>query len=209
MRRLVPSSGPSRLIVALLLAGIAALALAGRTPLARLAFLLDMPRIAAQLGDDPAVRGVALYLSGDYQGADDAFRKAGRGTTYNRGLSLAATGQYALSVAYFDAVLFATPSDSHARDNRNIVNAVLPPQIGEANQAGRIAAKAIATPGGSPVDEVKRLGRPLDVGRRVADMDWLATLPDDPAEFLRLRLAEEYLRRISMGLTPAEEVDPW
>lgn len=203
MRRPVP------LVLILLLAGLAALLLAGRAPLARVAFLLNLPQIAALLSDDPAVRGVALYRAGDYAAADDAFRKAGRGTTYNRGLTLAATGQYALSVDYFDAVLFAMPSDSQARDNRNIVNAVLPPQIGEANQAGRIAAKAIATSGGSPVDEIKRLGRPLDVGRRVADAEWLATLPDDPAEFLRLRLEDEYLRRLSMGLTPPQEGDPW
>lgn len=202
-------SRPAPLIFALLIAGLLALGLAGRAALTRLAFLMNLPQVAALLSDDPAVRGVALYQSGDYAAADLAFRKAGRGTTYNRGLSLAATGQYALSVDYFDAVLFAMPGDSQARDNRNIVYAVAPPQMGEANQAGRIAAKAIATSGGSPVDEIKRLGRPLDVGRRVADAEWLETLPDDPAEFLRLRLENEYLRRLSMGLTPPQEGDPW
>lgn len=193
----------------LAIAGLAAIALAGAEPLAKIALSLGLPRLAAPLLADPAVRGVALYRAGDYAAADDAFRRAGRGSTYNRGLSLAATGDYPLSRAYFDAVLFATPSDSQARDNRNAVNDQIPPIRGQANAAGRIAATAIATPGGSPVDEIKRLGRPLDAGRRVADADWLASLPDDAGEFLRLRLAAEHTRRLSMGLTAPEEGDPW
>lgn len=195
--------------LALILAGVLALALAGARPLAKAAFILHLPGLAAHLLDDPAVRGVALYQSGDWQGADDAFRAAGRGSTYNRGLSLAATGDYALSRAYFDAVLFTNPADSQARENRNVVAALVPPTIGEGNDSGRIAATAIAIPGGSPVDEIKRLGRQLDEGRRVADAEWLASLPDDPGTFLRLRLAAEHTRRVSMGLTATEEGDPW
>ncbi|MBK4218191.1 hypothetical protein JJJ17_19865 [Paracoccus caeni] len=196
-----------RLVLAL--AGLLALGVAGKAPLAKLLMIADMPGLAAPLLQDPAVQGVALYLAGDYPGADDAFRRAGRGSTYNRGLSLAATGDYPLSRAYFDAVLFTNPADSEARENRNAVDALVPPVQGLANNAGRIAAEAIAVPGGSPVDEIKRLGRPLDEGRRVADEDWLVNLQDDPGEFLKLRLAEEHKRRMSMGLTAAEEGDPW
>lgn len=194
---------------ALALAGAAALALAGKAPLAKLLLILHLPGLAAALLDDPAVRGVALYRAGDYAAADDAFRQAGRGSTYNRGLSLAATGDYPLSLAYFDAVLFTNPADSMARENRNVVNALVPPHLGEANAAGRIAAEAIAVSGGSPVDEIKRLGRQLDEGRRVADADWLAGLSDDPGEFLRLRLEAEHKRRLAMGLTAPEGGDPW
>ncbi|MEZ5797744.1 MAG: hypothetical protein R3D63_09910 [Paracoccaceae bacterium] len=194
---------------ALFLAGLAALAGAGRDALAKAALVAGLPGLAAMVLDDPAVGGVALYLARDYTGADLAFRTAGRGSTYNRGLSLAATGDYPLARAYFDAVLFANPADSEARENRNVVAALIPPNLGEANKAGRIAATIIATPGGSPVDEIKRLGRQLEEGRRVADADWLAGLPDDPGLFLRLRLAQEHDRRLSMGLTAAEEVDPW
>ncbi len=195
--------------LALVILGGAALAAAGAEPLAKIAIALDMPGLAAPLLSDPSVRGVALYQAGDYAAADDAFRRAGRGSTYNRGLSLAATGNYPLSRAYFDAVLFANPADSQARDNRNAVNALIPVTQGQANSAGRIAATAIATPGGSPVDEIKRLGRPLDEGRRVADAEWLASLPDDAGAFLRLRLAAEHKRRLAMGLTAPEEGDPW
>lgn len=196
-------------VAALVVAGIAALILAGAAPLAKLALAVGLPGLAAPLLHDPAVRGVALYLAGDYAGSDDAFREAGRGSTYNRGVSLAATGNYRLSLAYFDAVLFATPADSQARENRNAVNALVPPTQGEANAAGRIAATSIATPGGSPVDEIKRLGRQLDQGRRVADAEWLESLPDDPGEFLRLRLETEYKRRLSFGVSAPDRGDPW
>lgn len=209
MRGRIQGSGAGQPAAALALAGLAALALAGADPLAKLALAAGLPRLAAPLLADPAVRGVALYQAGDYTAADDAFRQAGRGSTYNRGLSLAATGVYPLARSYFDAVLFANPADSQARENRNAVNALIPPNLGDANAAGRIAATAIAIPGGSPVDEIKRLGRPLDAGRRVADAAWLAALPDDAGEFLRLRLEEEHKRRLAMGLTPPEEGDPW
>lgn len=183
--------------------------IAGRAAMAKLLFVLGLPGLAAPLLDDPAVAGVAHYRAGDYAAADDAFRQAGRGSTYNRGLSLAATGDLPLSLAYFDAVLFGNPADSEARENRNAVNALIPPHLGEANAAGRIAAEAIAEPGGSPLDEIKRLGRPLDSGRRVADAAWLEALSDDPAEFLRMRLEAEHKRRMSLGLVAAVEGDPW
>lgn len=197
------------MIRSLFIAGFVAILVAGKAPLAKILLVLGLPGLAAPLIEAPASRGVALYLAGDYAGANDAFRRAGRGSTYNRGLSLAATGDYPLSRAYFDAVLFANPADSEARENRNLVNALIPPTMGEANDAGRIAADSIAVSGGSPVDEIKRLGRPLEEGSRVADAAWLENLQDDPGEFLRLRLAEEYKRRLSLGLTAPEGGDPW
>lgn len=195
--------------IALAVTGLAALTVAGTAPVAKLLLVLHLPGLAAPLLSDPAVQGVALYQAGNYAAADDAFRRAGRGSTYNRGLSLAAVGDYPLSRAYFDAVLFTNPADSMARDNRNVVNALIPPHLGQANAAGRIAAEAVAVSGGSPVDEIKRLGRPLDQGSRVADAEWLAGLPDDPGEFLRLRLETEHTRRAAMGLTAPEEGSPW
>ncbi|OWJ80276.1 MULTISPECIES: hypothetical protein [Haematobacter] len=200
---------PARIAALIALAGVAAVLLAGREAGGRLLLMAGQPGLASSLLDDPAIAGVAFYQAGHYAEADAAFARAGRSSTYNRGLSLAATGNYPLSRAYFDAVLFANPADSAARENRNLVNALIPPQMGEGNEAGRIAVVAIATPGGSPLDEVKRLGRPLDAGRRVADREWLATVPDDPGAFLRLRLAAENDRRLSMGLTAPQEGDPW
>lgn len=195
--------------LAFLISGLLALLLAGKAPLAKALMLIGLPALAAPLLEDPAIRGVALYEAGNYQAADDAFREAGRVSTYNRGLSLAMTGRLPLSLAYFDAVLFANPADSMARENRNAVSALVPPHQGEANAAGRIAAKVIASPTGVPYDEIKRLGKPLDAGGRVADGTWLESIQDDPGEFLRLRLEAEHLRRLSMGLTAPDGGDPW
>ena len=88
-----------RIALALTVAGIIALAFAGAAPVAKLALAAGLPQLAAPLmRADPAVQGVALYQARDYKGADDAFRRAGRGSTYNRGLSLAATGDYLCSL---------------------------------------------------------------------------------------------------------------
>ena len=191
---------PSRAAL-LLIAALAAVVLPGRNAWGELAYAAGLPGLAARLLADPSARGVALYRAGDYAGADGAFAEAGRVATYNRGLSLAATGNYALSAAYFEAVLFANPADSEARDNLAVVSALVPPVIGVGDGMGRIAAKPFAEPGGRFSHEQK----PLDEGRRVADDAWLATLPDDPGEFLRLRLADEHRRRVALGLIPPQE----
>ncbi|MFD2814113.1 hypothetical protein ACFSYD_05630 [Paracoccus aerius] len=120
------------------LAGIAALALAGPDALGRLALRAGLDRPAAILLSDPAGRGVALYGAGDHAAADAAFAQAGRSQTFNRGLSLAATGDYPLSVAYFDAMLFANPADEQARRNRDLVAAMYPPHQGDSIAPGRI-----------------------------------------------------------------------
>jgi len=200
----------TRLPLLLALAGVAALAAAGPAALGRLALMAGLPGLAAPLLSDPAVKGVALYRAGRYPQADAAFAAAGRSATFNRGVSLAATGDYPLARAYFDAVLFAAAGDSEARENRTLVDALIPPVIGLGNEAGRIAVKPITNPDGVPTEsDPRRLRRPLDEGGRVADEAWLATIQDDPGEFLRLRLEDEHRRRLSLGQTPPEEGDLW
>ena len=191
-------------------AGLAALAVAGPAALGRLALMAGLPGLAAPLLADPSVDGVALYRAGRYPEADDAFRAAGRSATFNRGVSLAAIGDYPLARAYFDAVLFAMPGDSEARENRNLVAALIPPVLGEGNESGRISVTPIAIAGGTAVEEAPLgYGRRLDAGGLVADAAWLATIPDDPGELLRIRLADEHRRRLSLGQTPPEEGDLW
>ncbi|MEI4485045.1 hypothetical protein V8J36_02500 [Frigidibacter sp. MR17.14] len=189
-------------------AGVALIVAAGRGTDGKLLYAIGLPGPAAALIDDPAARGTALWRAGDYAGADAAFAQAGRTATFNRGTSLAMLGDYGLARAYFDAVLFANPADSQARENRALVDRLAPKTLGEGNAAGRIAARA-KPGGGPPVELFSAVARPLDPGRIVPDDDWLATLPDDPGAFLRLRLADEYQRRLAMGFTPPEAGDPW
>lgn len=197
-------------------AGILAIAVAGPDAAGRLALRAGADGLAARLLTDPGQRGVALYRAGDFTGADRALAQAGRAATYNRGLSLAATGDYPLSVAYFDAVLFANPADEQARMNRDLVIAMYPPVRGSSVIPGRIAAVGGGEDAPAQPDSMRMANasdphwrRPLDVKGLSASAAWLENIGDDPGEFLRLRLQAEHDRRAVLGLIRPEEGDPW
>lgn len=204
---------PAALLI--LAAGLAALAVAGPSALGRLALRAGWDGAAVRLLDDPAARGVALFRLGDYKAADEAFAAAGRGQTYNRGLSLAATRKYALSVAYFDATLFANPADDQARSNRDLVAALAPVVEGESTAPGRIKGAGGAPAGDRPItDLLANLSGPewqrrLDAKGLAATDEWLDTIADDPGAFLKLRIRAEFDRRARMGLIRPVEGDPW
>lgn len=200
--------------VVLIAVGALCLALAGAEAIGRLALLGGFPGLAAPLLSDPIEKGVALYRSGQYDRADAAFAASGRSQTYNRGLSLAATGDYPLSVAYFDAVLFANPADAEARRNRDLVGAMYTPARGDSVVPGRISGRgglgpAEGTPHSSAEIENQSTGRRIEARGIVASDDWLATITDDPGEFLKLRLRAEYDRRAGQGLIRPQEAEPW
>lgn len=194
---------------------VLALVLAGPQALGRVALWAGAPGLAAHLLVDPAERGVALYRAGHYAQADAALAEAGRGQTYNRGLSLAATGQYALASAYFDAVLFARPADAEARANRLLVNRMIPPELGDSVVPGRIAGagglppSGAATPTTTSGELMIHWKRDVEARGMAASDAWLETLADDPGEFLRLRLKAEYDRRAGLGLIRPAEGEPW
>ena len=206
------------LALALLAIGLAVLA--GPGAFGRLGLELGLPGLAAPLIQDPMSRGVALYRAGDYQLADKAFAEAGRAATYNRGDTLAATGQYALAVAYFDAAIFADPSDADARYNRDLVAKRVPPVVGESNSIDGVAAtvltdKSDAATTAREIPKAKSLApqfavvRPRTGSATVASTDWLATLPDDPGVYLKLRLKAEQERRQDLGMANPEEDTAW
>ena len=197
------------------LAGLAALAAAGPEALGRLALRAGLDHAAALLLDDPAGRGLALYRLGDHAAADAAFAQAGRSQTYNRGLSLAATGDYPLSVAYFDAMLFANPADEQARANRDLVAAMVPPGRGAGTVPGRIKGAGGLDGGDAPIPDLlanasgPEWERRLDARGLAATDQWLDTISDDPGQFLKLRIRAEFDRRAQLGLIRPEEGDPW
>lgn len=201
-------------IAALLSACAACLVLAGPEALGRLALLSGLPGLAAKLLPDPLERGVALYRAGDFAAADAVFAASGRSQTYNRGLSLAATGDYPLSVAYFDAVLFANPADAEARRNRDLVRAMYPANQGDSVVPGRIEgqgglAPAEETPQTTAGIQDPETSRKVEARGVSASDEWLATISDDPGEFLRLRLQAEHVRRAGQGLIRPREAEPW
>ncbi len=199
--------------LALILALIC-LAVAGPQAIGRLFLLAGSPTLAAPLLKGPIEQGLAYYRSGDFQRADAAFAEAGRSQTFNRGLSLAALGEYPLSVAYFDAVLFVNPADAEARRNRDLVKAMYPPQQGESIVPGRImghggeegAPQIMLNAAGAQEPEWQRK---IEARGIVASDEWLATISDDPGEFLKLRLKAEYDRRAAQGLIRPREIEPW
>lgn len=204
-----------RRALAVLFLAAAALALAGPSAIGALALRLGWDRLAVATLRDDAVRGVALYRIGDHAAADAAFARAGRSQTFNRALSLAATGDYPLSVAYLDAVLFANPADEEARFTRDLVASMFEPHRGDSTAPGRIMGH-----GGLPApdEEIQSAltgaaseyqRRPLDAQGLAASDDWLQSLTDDPGEFLRLRIHAEYDRRAQLGLIRPEAQDPW
>ncbi len=195
-------------------AGLACLVLAGPAPWGRLTLWAGLPG-AAMLLDDNAARGLSLYRNGDYAGADAAFAAAGRSQTFNRALTLAATGQHGLSVAYLDAVLFAAPADAEARRLRDLIDTMVPKTQGDSTVPGRLAGHGGLAPSdvasghaiASTPDPTWK--KPIEARGFAASDAWLETLTDDPGEFLRLRLQKEYERRAGLGLLRPEEGDPW
>ena len=207
---------------AVLLLALLSIVAGGSKPLAKLAFLFGAYETAADLSGDLAVRGAAFYNLGRYQEADKAFADVGRRATYNRAASLAATGRYELSVAYYDAVLFADRFDSHAIYNRQIVSEYIQkePVAMQMETPGRIAAAFAEKDSSEPeIDETdpvavhKRLysrpRKPIEAKSISASQQWLDTLSDAPGEFLKKRLEAEHHRRRSLGLLHPEEASSW
>lgn len=203
-------------IMLLLLASLAAFA-AGPNAFGKLALMAGFPDVALQLLEEPVPRGIASFNSGYYQNADVIFAAAGKTATFNRGSSLAATGQYTLALAYFDAVLFVNPQDEEARANRELLLRLIEPIIGEANLVeGRmlIVAGSDTETGVPSVEELlakrrERIRKPLNAQGMKASNEWLATLADAPGEYLKKRLAAEYARRLELGLAARGEADQW
>ena len=214
-----------RSAILLVLAGFCAIA-AGPDPWAKLVWRAGFPELALTFETDRATRGAALYAAGRYAEADAAFAEVGRSATYNRGLTLAATGQHRLAVAYFDAILFSNRYDAEARHNREVVNALVDPVIGEAMGHGRI--KALLAEGGFDADDFDT-GDPMAPIREVdyatnrdshkrdvthdrtvaANAAWIASLADAPGEYLKARLDAEMERRIETGQAASEEASRW
>jgi Ca-activated chloride channel family protein len=202
-------------IVLLLAAALTLAVLAGSQSFGRLALWTGHSGLAARWLTDPASKGIALWRSGQPEAADAQFEAAGRSQTFNRALTLAATGQYALATAYFDAVLFANPADAEARRLRDLVAAFVEPVTGQSIAPGRLAASG----GGDtyqPLSDNIRPSTPdpswqrkVDARGFAASETWVRAIDDDPGEFLRLRLQSEYDRRSAMGLARPAEGDPW
>lgn len=84
------------------------------------------PQKAARRLDNPEWRGSALYRSGHYESAAEAFAKAqGARASYNRGNALARAGKLEEALAAYDEALDSAPDLEDARHNRRIIEELL------------------------------------------------------------------------------------
>jgi len=82
----------------------------------------DRAAEAAVLAEDPAVAGEALYRSGDFAGAGQAWSQLDEvDSHYNRGNSLAQAGEFEAAIAAYDAALELDPEMEDAVFNRDLV----------------------------------------------------------------------------------------
>ncbi|MER0239064.1 hypothetical protein [Fulvimarina sp. MAC8] len=202
-----------------LVSAFAAIA-AGPQAFGKIALVAGFPELAASLVDDPQIEGIAKFEAGAYEEADDFFAEAGKQATYNRAMSLAALGDYALSVAYFDAVLFVDPADEDARFNRDLIAQRVPDVVSESNEIDGVAAtveteesKAQATERDiletQPVLAQRSILDPRVERITAATEGWLETLPDEPAIYLARRIRAENERRQDLGLANPPEDNAW
>jgi Ca-activated chloride channel family protein len=193
----------------------AAIALDGPDPLGRLALRAGMPELAAPLLRDPLWKGIALYRAGAYDAAVAELRRAGPSGYFDRGNALARAGRFPEAVEVYDAALYDEPLDADARANRALVLALID-VVGEAQAApgrsepdGGFVEPAGLIVGEAPDTEAYKSNtrRRFEDQYMAATPQWLATLPDEPGQFLRLRLAEESRRRFESGtgLPPPED----
>jgi Ca-activated chloride channel family protein len=85
---------------------------------------LEQGRAAAavSLAKDPSIAGEALYRSGDYTGANQAWSELdGADSHFNRGNSLAQAGDYDAAIAAYDQALELDPNMEDALFNRALV----------------------------------------------------------------------------------------
>ncbi len=206
---------------ALVLLALGLAATAGPSAWGRLALRLGFPDLAAALIRIPRWQGVALYEAGHYAEADEAFARAGRGSTYNRGNTLAMLGNYPLAVAYYEAVLYVDPADTDALANRALLMPLLPKIRGDTNGSfGKLSTETAPdakSRGGTYEMNIQqrmrdrpKLPRPSDIRQSVdPGLDWLAAIPDDPGKYIKLRIAAEHQRRVDSGTAARIGDDPW
>jgi len=90
------------------------------------ALIEKSPETAARQLDDPEWRGSALYRSGQFESAAQAFAQSqGPRASYNRGNALARAGKLEEALAAYDAALEKAPDMKDARHNRKIVEELL------------------------------------------------------------------------------------
>lgn len=106
------------------------------------------PEQAAQILEDPDLRGTALYRAGEYDSAAEAWAAGDApGAIYNRANALARAGKLEEALEAYEQVLEKQPEHEDARFNRELVQQLLKQQQ-EQNQSDQEGDKS-----GDPSDQ--------------------------------------------------------
>jgi len=158
----------------------------------RLLLRENRPAAAAAAFREPFWRGVALYRSGDFKGAAQAFATPQTPESFfNRGDAQVLLGQYDDAVKSFDRALGLRPDWPEARRNRDIALARAALRKTEGGEMDQTDSK----PDEIVYDKNRKGGEetPAEPGQQMSDQAvqalWLKRVQTRPADFLRARFA--------------------
>jgi Ca-activated chloride channel family protein len=149
-------------------------------------------KAAAARFEDPAWKGVALYRSGDFEGALNAFALQDTPESYyNQGNALACLGKYPEAARSYGEALKGRPGWKDARENLALVQSLIPPpKRKDATPQGDIPPTY--SPDQVQFDDTKGQKGKVQVPRwdekQMADL-WLRNIQTTPADFLRQKFA--------------------
>ncbi len=228
----------SMLPIAATLMLLAVILLGGSEPFARLMLRVGLPSAAIKLSNDPVLQGVALSKMGRHSDAAVQFTEAGLEQTYNLATAHALNGDYAEALLAYDDLLARNPNHADARANFALLVSVYggtelelsfadiqaEEKEGETIKGPEAQGGARATGDGAEADgnatdifapEVQTAAGIRVVPKVFDDMfiaatdEWLATMLDQPGQFLAARLSAEQKRRRAEGIGVPEEEGAW
>jgi Ca-activated chloride channel family protein len=160
--------------------------------------LFDAGRFAeaADVFEDPAWRGAALYRAGEYAAAIDSLVIEGTvDAEFNIGNAYAQLERYEDAVASYESVIGQRPDRTEARNNLALVSALIKAPLDDPESS---------EPGGDPnqaadefeFDEKGKQGKAGEIDEERMSNDqltemWMRRLQTTPADFLKFRFAAE------------------
>jgi Ca-activated chloride channel family protein len=156
-------------------------------------------RAAAERFLNPLWKGVACYRAGDYACAADAFARVDSPEAwYDLGNAYAKTGELKLAVAAYHKALAGRPGWPEAKANRDLVAGLIPDEKKPEDEEG--PADPNQKPDEMKLDDKGKKGKRGQVevkeltDEQIAQM-WLRGVQTSPADFLRLKFAEQARER--------------
>lgn len=165
---------------------------------------------AAQRFTEPMRRGTALYRAGEFEAAATAFGQVDTAeAALNRGNALILLGRYQGAVNAFDRALALRPDWPPAVGNRAIAEvrlaALAPPEDDAGGTGGMLGADEIVadTTGRTKNSEEQQV---MGGGAAMSDAElralWLRRVQTRPADFLKVRFAQQLAKQQQAGEQP-------